>query len=157
MKRLPLFAALMLSILAVQPVFAVDAHHPGQKAGAAAPAADQTIQTMQANTRRMQRQLEQMASSKDPVERQKLLREHMQTMQENMMAGKSLMGGMMGCPMMGGMMGGGMGMMWSQGTQGGQDDTMARRMEMMEKRMDMMQTMIESMGKPQGGPEKPAQ
>ncbi|MDT3706253.1 MAG: hypothetical protein ROZ09_05460 [Thiobacillus sp.] len=151
MKRHALFAALMVSVLSMQPVLAVDAHHPDQKAGVAAPTADQTIQKMQANTKRMQSQLEQMAKSKDPVQRQKLLQEHMQTMQENMMAGKSMMGGMMDCPMMkDGMMGGGM------GTPGG-DDMMAKRMEMMEKRMDMMQMMIQTnMGKPQGDPENPA-
>lgn len=105
----------------------------------------------------MQSQLEQMAKSKDPIQRQKLMQEHMQTMQENMMAGKSMMGGMMDCPMMkDGMMGGGMGMMGGKGASGG-DDMMARRMEMMEKRIDMMQMMIQTnMGKPQGGPENPA-
>ncbi|MBU1223797.1 MAG: hypothetical protein KKA22_11745 [Gammaproteobacteria bacterium] len=161
MKRHALFATLMLSTLAVQPVLADDAHHPDQKAGAVTPAADQTIQKMQANTKRMQSQLEQMARSKDPAQRQKLMQEHLQTMQENMTAGKSMMGGMMDCPMMkGGMMGGGMGMMGGQGMQGGvagQDDMMARRMEMMEKRMDMMQMMIQSnMDKPQGEQGKPA-
>ena len=136
-----LIAALMLSVLAIQPVLAEDAHHPDQKVGAAAPTADQTIQKMQANTKRMQSQLEQMAKSKDPNQRQKLLQEHMQTMQENMIAGKSMMGGMMDCPMMkGGMMGPGM-----QGGMGmsGSDDMMAKRMDMMEKRMDMMQMMLE--------------
>lgn len=167
MKHHTLFAALMLSALAMPPAFAEDAHHPDQKAGAAAPAADQTIQKMQANTKRMQGQLEQMAKSKDPARREKLLQEHMQTMQENMMAAKSMMGGMMDCPMMkDGMMGGGMGMMGGKGgmmghgMQGGaaaQDDMMGKRMEMMEKRMDMMQKMIESnRGKSQGGPEEPA-
>jgi hypothetical protein len=167
MKCPTLFATLMLSALAVQPAFAVDAHHPDQKAGVAAPAADQTIQKMQANTKRMQSQLEQMAKSKDPVQRQKLMQEHLQTMQENMTAGKSMMGGMMDCPMMkDGMMGGGMGMMggkggmMGQGMQGGmagQDDMMTKRMEMMEKRMDMMQMMMQkNLGMPQGGPDKPA-
>ena len=159
MKRHVLFATLMLSALAMQPVLANDAHHPDQKAGAAAPAADQTIQKMEANTKRMQSQLEQMAKSKDPAQRQKLLQEHMQTMQENMMAARSMMGGMMDCPMMSGMMGGKGGMM-GQGMQGSvavQDDMMAKRMDMMEKRMDMMQMMIQSnRGKPQGGPEEPA-
>ena len=156
MKRHALFATLMLSALAMQPVLADEAHHPDQKAAAAAPAADQTIQKMQANTKRMQSQLEQMARSKDPAQRQKLMQEHMQTMQENMMAGKSMAGGgMMDCPMMkDGMMGGGMGMMGGKGGMGisGGDDMMAKRMEMMEKRMDMMQMMMQTnMGKPQGG------
>jgi hypothetical protein len=151
MKCHALFATLMLSALAMQPVLAVDAHHPDQKIGAAAPAADQTIQKMQANTKRMQTQLEQMAKSKDPIQRQKLMQEHMQTMQENMMAGKSMVGGMTDCPMMkDGMMGGGMGM-------SGSDDMTAKRLEMMEKRMDMRQMMMQTnMGKPQDGTENPA-
>ena len=148
MKRHLLVTTLMVSALAVQPALAVDAHHPDQPSGAAAPTTDQTqtIQKMQANTVRMQGQLEQMVKSKDPSERQKLMQEHMQTMQENMMAGKRMMGGMMDCPMMkGGMMGGGSGM--------GTDKGMAKRLEMMEKRIDMMQ---KNMGSPQGGPANPA-
>ncbi|WP_296639158.1 hypothetical protein [Thiobacillus sp. 65-1402] len=161
MTRHALVATLMLSVFAMQPVFADDAHHPDQKAGAATPITDQTVQKMQVNTKRMQSQLEQMARSKDPAQRQKLMQEHMQTMQENMMAGKSSMAGagggmgMMDCPMMkDGMMGGGMGMMGGKGGMGmmGGDDMMAKRMEMMEKRMDMMQMMMQTnMGKPQGG------
>ncbi|MDP2028268.1 MAG: hypothetical protein Q8K12_01355 [Thiobacillus sp.] len=143
MKRYTLFAALLLSALAMQPVLAVDAHHPDQqKTGAAAPTAEQTIQKMQANTKQMQSQLEQMAKSKDPKQRQKLMQEYMQTSRENMMAGKSMMGDMMGCPMMeDGMMGGGMGMMGGKGGMAGQDNMMMeKRMDMMEKRMDMMQS-----------------
>lgn len=156
MKRHTLIASLMLSTLVMQPVLADESHHPDQKAGAAAPIADQTIQKMQANTQRMQSQLQQMAKSKDPAQRQKLMQEHMKTMQENMMAGKGTTGGgMMDCPMMkDGMMGGGMGMMGGKGGMGmaGGDDMMAKRMEMMEKRMDMMQMMMQTnMGKPQGG------
>ena len=152
MKRHTLFAALLLSILAMQPVLAVDAHHPDQKAGAAAPAAEQTIQKMQANTKLMQNQLEQMAKSKDPKQRQKLMQEYMQTTRENMMAGRGMMGDMMGCPMMeDGMMGGGMGMMGGKGGMAGQDNMMMmeKRMDMMEKRMDMMQM---NTGKPQSSP-----
>ena len=154
MKRHTLFAALLLSALAMQPVLAVDAHHPDQqKTGAAAPTAEQTIQKMQANTKRMQSQLEQMAKSKDPKQRQKLMQEYMQTTRENMMAGRGMMGDMMGCPMMeDGMMGGGMGMgmMGGKGGMAGQDNMMMeKRMDMMEKRMDMMQM---NTGKPQSSP-----
>ena len=67
MKRHTLIASLMLSTLVMQPVLADESHHPDQKAGAAAPIADQTIQKMQANTQRMQSQLQQMAKSKDPT------------------------------------------------------------------------------------------
>ena len=145
MKRYTLVAALILSTMAIQPALAVDAHHPDQKAGVAAPTADQTIQKMQANTARMKSQLEKMAQSDDPAQRQKLMQEHMQTMQENMMAGKSMMGGMTGCPMMKN------GMMDGMGAPGS-DEGMSKRMDMMEKRMDMMQMMMQSSrGQPQGG------
>ncbi|MBI3524760.1 MAG: hypothetical protein HY066_09650 [Betaproteobacteria bacterium] len=95
MQHYTLLTALMLATLAVQPVLADDAHHPEQKAEAAAPAADQTTQKMQVNAKRMQAQLEKMAKSKDPMERQKLMRENMQTMQANMEMGKDMMQMMM--------------------------------------------------------------
>lgn len=64
MKPPALLAAFMLaSGLTIQPVLAVDAHHPDQKASVVTPAADKTIQEMQANTKRMQSQLEKMAKS----------------------------------------------------------------------------------------------
>lgn len=141
MKHAILLAALiMASNLILQPALADEAHHPDQPAGAAAPSADQTIQKMQANTKRMQSQLEQMAKSKDPKQRQKLMQEHMQTMQENMMAGKSMMGGTMDCPMMKeGMKEGMKGGMMGPGGKG--PEAMMERMQKMEKRMDMMEQM----------------
>jgi hypothetical protein len=156
MKRYNLSAPLLLAsgLLFLQPALAVDAHHPDQKAGtAAAPSAEQTIQKMQANTRKMQTQLEKMAQSKDPKARQMLMQDHMKTMQENMMMAKGMTG--MDCPMMGGGMGmgmmggGGMGMMGGKGP-----DATMDRMQMMEKRMDMMQMMMEQMSK--GQPASPA-
>lgn len=66
MKHPALLTAFMLaSGLALQPVLAVDAHHTDQKTSVVTPAADQTIQKMQANTKRMQSQLEQMAKRND--------------------------------------------------------------------------------------------
>jgi hypothetical protein len=147
--HLPASLTLAAALLTLQPALAVDAHHPEQKAGAAAPTADQTIQTMQANAKKMQTQLKKIAQSKDPRERQMLMQDHMKTMQENMMMGKSMTG--MDCPMMSGGMGGmgmmgggGMGMMGGMGP-----DAMKERMQMMEKRMDMMQMMMEQMSKGQ--------
>jgi hypothetical protein len=151
MKHHTILAAMMLAsgALVLQPALADDAHHPDQKAGAAAPAADQTIQKMQANTKKMEDQLEKMAKSKDPKERQQLLQQHMQTMMQNAAMAKGMMG--MDCPMMSGGMG--MGMMGG----GGPQDPMTNRMEMMEKRMDMMQMMMQGrMGTPEAAPAKPA-
>lgn len=144
-------AVIALGVILSIPAFADDAHHPGQqkdqpaKAAPAAPAdAGKSIQTMKKNTGKMQVQLDRIARTKDPRERQKLLQEHMQTMRENMMLGKGMMGDMMGCPMMEG----GMGMMGG----GAAPDATMQRMNMMEKRMDMMQMMMEQMTKSQAQP-----
>jgi len=148
MKPHTILAAMMLAsgVLVLRPALADDAHHPDQKAGAAAPAADQTIQKMQANTKKMENQLEKLAKTKDPKERQQLLQQHMQTMMENA-AMAQCMTAKGGMGMMGGMMGPSMGMGMIGG--GGPQDPMTNRIQMMEKRMDMMQMMIEQMSKGQ--------
>lgn len=146
---LPMFA---LSALLSTPIFAVDAHHPEQKAdaskaAAAAPAdTGKTIQKMSGNLKKMESQLEKLGKAKTPEERQELLQEHMKTMKENMMMGRSMMAESMGCQMMGpGMMGGGM-MGGGDGTGAGiPPDAMMNRMQMMEKRMDAMQMMLDQM------------
>ena len=158
-----LFATLTALALSVPYAIADDAHHPDQQKGPSAQAtpatsadADKSVQTMKKNTQKMQAQLDKISHAKNPQERQRLLQEHMQTMRENMMLGKSMMGNMMDCPMMeggmgmmgGGMMGGGMGMMGG----GTGPEAMMNRMNMMEKRMDMMQMMMEQMTKPQAPP-----
>jgi 50S ribosomal subunit-associated GTPase HflX len=157
MNKLPLIA-LIFGALISNSALAVDAHHPeqqdqGPKASAPASAADnKAAQKMQENVKKMQAQLDKIQKTKDPKARQKLLQEHMQTMRENMMLGKSMMPGMMDCAMMkDGMMGGGMGMMGG-GEAGASPDAMMNRMNMMEKRMDMMQMMMEQMTKPQSQP-----
>jgi hypothetical protein len=171
MNRLSLFAMLATALVA-EPALAVEAHHPDQNPGAAAatgsvtappaPAdAAKSVDKMKSNLEKMRQQLDRIAGSKAPEERQKLLQEHMQTMRENIMMSQSLMmggtgaapgmgmmsgmgsGGMMGsgmmgmCPMMG-MMGGGMA-----------PEFMMDRMQQMEKRLDMMQMVMERMLKPQ--------
>lgn len=164
-------AVIALSATLSVPALAVDAHHPDQPksqpataAPVAPPSVDKSVRTMKENTRKMQTQLDKIGRAKNPQERQKLLQEHMQTMRENMMLGKGMMGDMMGCPMMEGgmmgdgmMMGGGMGMMGGgMGMMGGgtSPDAMMNRMNMMEKRMDMMQMMMEQMTKPQAQPKQ---
>lgn len=158
-------AVFALSATLSVPAFADDAHHLDQSnpqsTAAAAPvmpvSADKALQTMKENARKMQTQLDKIGRTKNPQERQRLLQEHMQTMRENMMLGKGMMGDMMGCPMMkDGMKGGGMmkdGMM-KDGMMGGgtAPDAAMSRMNMMEKRMDMMQMMIEQMTKSQAQP-----
>ncbi len=153
MKKLLITTACALAFASWN-VLAVEEHHPGQAQSAKAPAPDtgKTVQKMQDNVKKMQGQLDRIAKTKDAKERQKLLQEYMHTLQDNMMASKGMMAGMMDCPMMkDGMMGGGMGMM---GSPGGSADTpqdaAMNRMQMMEKRMDMMQMMMENMSKGQG-------
>ena len=133
MKYSTLLIPLMLAGLTATPVLADDAHHPEKKADASAPSADQTIQQMQVNTKKMQAQLEKMSKSKDPKERQQLMQAHMKTMQENAAKGQGMMMGK-DCPMMGAGMG---------------HDAMMERMQKMEKHMEMMQGMMEKMSKGQ--------
>ncbi|MBI2313920.1 MAG: hypothetical protein HYU77_15590 [Betaproteobacteria bacterium] len=188
MKKLAL-SAMMLALVSAYPALAVEEHHPDQKPGAGAaqaapakPAADpeKAVQKLKDNTKKLQAQLDKIGKAKDARERQKLLGEHMQTMQESMMVagamgsggmmgGGMMGGGMMGCPMMSGMMGGGQGGMMGMmhGGQGGGmmgggmmgggaggpgADAMMGRMQQMEKRVDMMQMMMEQMLKGQTPP-----
>ncbi len=160
MKTITL-SAIAASIVLTMPVYADDAHHPepGKAQTAQAQPDGKTVQKMQDNLGRMRTQLERLAKAKTDDERQKIMGEHMQTMQENMGMARGMQSGMMGCPMMQGGMGmmggqGGMGMM-GEGMVGG--DMMSKRMEMMEKRMDMMQMMMQGrMGLQPGEQPKPA-
>ncbi len=166
MKTITL-SAIAASIALAMPALAEDAHHPAQPGGTPTTQAQpdgKTVQKMQGNLSVMQKQLERLGKAKTAEERQKLMTEHMKTMQENMGMAKGMQSGMMDCPMMQGsmgmmggqgMMGGGMGMM-GQGKVS-PDDMMSKRMEMMEKRMDMMQMMMQGrMGMPSAEPAKPA-
>ncbi len=146
MKHLTL-TALAASLAFSASVFADDAHHP-EKAGEAKPASAQPVavpvKQMQDNLKKMQTQLDRVAKAKTPEARQQAMAEHMQTMQENMMAGKAMMmDAGKGCPVMkdGMMSKGGMGAAGG----GNQSGAVHERMQQMEKRMDMMQMMMEQM------------
>jgi hypothetical protein len=119
-------------------------------------------QQMLSRMKVMQKQMYRIRRAKSTAEREKLLREHMRTMFEQMQAmramGGSMMSGMMGRGMMGGgrmgggMMGGGMGgggMMGGatiSGLRGGsQGTTPDERKRWMQDRLDMMQMMMEQM------------
>lgn len=139
-RKTSLAAALLASVMFAAPVIAEEAHHPDKAPAAQAPVPP--LKPMQDNIRKMQGQLERLGKAKTADERQKLLAEHMRTMQENMSMARSMQSGMMNCPMMqGSMMGQGMGMMHPGAA--GAEDMMTKRMEMMEKRMDMMQMMLQ--------------
>jgi hypothetical protein len=91
---------------------------------------------MMGRMKTMQAQLDRIHQSTDPVERQKLIQEHMKSMQETMQAMRGMGGGMIGKMGHGAMAGGGM----TGGSRGA-----GPSMEMMEQRMDMMQMMMEQM------------
>jgi len=80
---------------------------------------DKHMSQMQEKMKAMQVQMDKIGKTTDPEERQKLMLEHTQAMQENM---KMMRG-------MGGMM----------------EGDMMQRHAMMEERMDMMQMMMEQM------------
>ena len=116
---------------------------------------------MQARMKLMQEQMRRIREAKSPAERQKLLREHMQSMMEQMRAMRALGGGKMSGMMGGGMMGGGMmsgrnmgggmmhgGMMGAclaTGASGGKSATPVEQRECLQGRLDMMQMMMEQM------------
>lgn len=150
-----LLTVMALSLAAVWPAWADDAHHPDKApvAAATAPAPEKTVQQMRDNAATMQSQLDALAAAKTPEERQKLLMQHMQTMRENMMLGQQMMsgdGGQMGCAMMGGMGKMHGAMMTGPDGAGASSEMMSYRMQQMEKRMDMMQMMMERMSRPAG-------
>lgn len=138
-------------LLVATSAYANDAHHPEtatQKSATAPKAAtsgqsDQSAERFENARRQMQKMLAQMDAireTKDPAERQRLMDEHMRTMQDTMQSMHA-----MGGPMMMNMMGpqgmGGGGSQAQSGKRGG----MGERMDVMEKRMDMMQMMMEQM------------
>lgn len=92
---------------------------PMSGASANSMATPDQLARMDAQMKTMRAMHEKMMSAKSPEERNKLMTEHMKTMQDGM-------------KMMGDMSGAGMG-------------DMAARHQMMEKRMQMMQTMMEMM------------
>jgi hypothetical protein len=118
--------ALSLSSLAAI-AFADDAHHPDEKAQPAPPQAApkaprdaMEMSSMQANMKRMQEQMAQIRASSDPKERERLMDEHMKTMQESMSKMHSMMSG-------------------------GKAMDSRQRLELLERHMDMMQIMMQQM------------
>lgn len=99
MRTKYLLAAACLAALAGA-AFAEDAHHPGQADKPAAKPAPgmMNMGKMSQTMQRMQEQMKQIQAASDPKERQRLLEEHMKTMQEAMpmMAGMKDMQGCMG-------------------------------------------------------------
>ncbi len=174
MKKLIAFTAALLLTAAAPYASAADAPAPAKKAPAAkmdklAPETAAACPKMGMGggmgmmggamppdlMKKMQEQMAAIRQTSDPSERQKLMQEHFQSMQEAMQSLRSSgMGGGMPCcckqhcAQAGGKPGGmgnqcargaGMGMMPQGGAMGG------GMSGMMEQRMDMMQTMMENM------------
>lgn len=148
MNKTTMLAAVAMLSMAATPLYAVDEHHPEKAQQTAAPkatpaeaqpeaAADRQIAQARDTMRKLQEQMGKIRQTSDPKERQKLMKEHMQTMQEGMrelrgMGGMKKPEGKAGAPregMQGGMMMG----------------DMMKKHEMMDMRMEMMETMMEQM------------
>ena len=152
------FAIVLICLFSVPVAEAADeedhaAHHPGADQSQATPAQDDKAamktDKMQEKMKTMQEQMGKIHSAKDPQERQKLMKEHMQSMQEGM----KMMGGM-GAGMKGGDM-----MAKAKKDQAESmtdaDDGMEMCMMMkkhksVEARLDMMQKMMEQMMEHEG-------
>ncbi len=170
MQRTTLMLALAGALTMPALSFAADAakdEHGGHHPEAAPVTADATTEAsspaamdrMQAMRQRMM----EMRATQDPAKRMQLMDAQMKDVETMMQApkrscpkadakgGMGMMGGKGGMDMMGGKCG--KGMMGGKGGMGmsGQDDMMAKRMEMVEKRMDMMQMMMQMRMQGMGG------
>jgi hypothetical protein len=161
-NKMPLaFAALLL---AASPALRAQQSPADAKVNPPAPAAadtaryDQQLADVQANMKKMQEQMDKIRAAKDPAVRQKLMQEHMSTMQATMglmhdmmspgmlsccQAGMGSGGHMMSGPMMGGSKMGQGGMMGGGGPPG--SDPMQQRHRMMEQMVGMQQMMMQHM------------
>ena len=141
MNRITTLAFAACLSMTAMPLYADDAHHPGEaqqaadaKAAAGQPAAGQQVKRARETMQKLQDQMGQIRQTSDPGERRKLMHEHMQTMQEGM---KQMRGMKMMCMAQGGKQGGMM--------MGGDMMKMHDMQGMMETRMEMMETMIGQM------------
>ena len=167
MKKLLISNMVAGLMMSASVAYADDAHHPDQGGTPAVKSAsdkavssdvaDAQMAKAQERMKQAQALMAKLRESKDPVERKRLMQEHMQAMRDTMgmMRGMrmGMMGGGQGMGMMGGgqgmgMMGGGQGMGMMGGGQGkGSAKTggMMPMHQMMEDRMEMMQMMMEQM------------
>jgi hypothetical protein len=120
-------AQLLSALLVLLPV-TLFAQRPADESSSAVP----TPQQMQMSMQEMHEQMVRIHETDDPVERQRLLQEHMQSMHMGMM-------------MMGRMMRDGSRQECAQGDAQCRMDQMQAHQEMMGERMSMMQMMMEQM------------
>jgi hypothetical protein len=140
MKRQQIAIAVLAAAFAAQPlVAAAQAEKPSTEPRAGMQVDSKTQQQTLERMKTMQAQMEKIRQTTDPKEREKLLAEHMKSMQEGMQMMRGMGGGMMG------MMGGGMGAGMGGGTTGSPRGSGPQSAQMMQDRMDMMQMMMEQM------------
>jgi hypothetical protein len=150
------------ALVAAASVQANDAHHPASATQGSAPApkaaakkpapagqpSDQRFEDARRQMQKMLAQMDEIRQTKDPAVRQRLMDEHMRTMQDTMQSMHA-----MGGPMMMDMMGQqGTGGVTSNVQSGKRGSGVNERMDMMERRMDMMQMMMEQMLQQQKSP-----
>lgn len=161
---LPMKKFVAVGILAAAPLWvfahgsegAYSGHGPGMMMS------PEQMEQMHRNWSRMDDMMQQVPEASSPAERQRLMEEHWEAMEQQMdLMHRGMMGpGMMGPGMMGnnrGGMGNGQGMMNNQGQSGNAQGNRSgsagmdyeQRMKMMELRMDQMQIMMEQMFKHQ--------
>lgn len=149
MKKL-LISNMVAGLLMGAPMaYADDAHHPDQGGAPAAKSApdeamssgvaDAQMAKAQERMKQAQALMAKLRESKDPVERKRLMQQHMQAMRDTMGMMRGMRMGMMGGGQGMGMMGGG------QGKGPAKSGGMMPMHQMMEDRMEMMQMMMEQM------------
>jgi len=149
MKKL-LISNMVAGLLMGAPMaYADDAHHPDQGGAPAVKSAsdkatssgvaDAQMAKAQERMKQAQVLMAKLRESKDPVERKRLMQEHMQAMRDTMGMMRGMRMGMMGGGQGMGMMGGG------QGKGPAKSGGMMPMHQMMEDRMEMMQMMMEQM------------
>jgi hypothetical protein len=145
MKRSIRWAAIAVAMAtcavasAAQPVDEHAGHHPPEADQAAKPGASTAAPAMaggmQSSLKAMQDQMAKIQASKDPAERQALLKQHMESMQRHMEMMKSMMGkdsaGGVGAKQ-GGMQAGGM----NCGAMMGGGDMMQSMMQQMQQHLE---------------------
>ena len=157
MKKFLIGSVVAVFCMGAPAVHADDTHQHGQASAAESKSsssaggssvADAQMGKAQERMKQAQALMAKLRESKDPVERKRLMQEHMQAMRDTMGMMRGMRMGMMGGGQGMGMMGGGQGMGMMGGGQGkGSAKTggMMPMHQMMEDRMEMMQMMMEQM------------
>lgn len=135
----------MIVALSVPALYAAPpvANSAAPEAAAPANVSSTELKPLQARMMVLQDQMTRIRGTTDPTEREKLLREHTQTMLEQTLAMRAFAGGLMSGTMGDGMMG--RRMMGRGAAHGSQSSTPGEHGQMMQERLEMMQTLMAQM------------